>query len=141
MKLYTKMGAPIESADPKTGYVAFEEGFNEANFSRQFTPEQFRHLVGHVDLDMSRYDAEGITHLGILEKLKVRRADERVPVAHQMVIAASVAAIVGLFCAHKVTFDREYREHGTEFKIMEIGPGVFARIDRKTGGIWKPPIE
>ncbi len=133
MKLYTKMGAPIESVDPKTGYVAFESGFEEAGFSRQFTPEQFRQLVGKSDLDVRSYDGDGITHLGVLEKEKVQRAQGRVPAWHQLAIATSLASILGLAVMNAPNPGMANAEDADGWRTTEIAPGVFMRVNYEKG--------
>lgn len=133
MKLYTKMGAPIESADPQTGYVTFEQGFDEANFSRQFTPEQFQRLVGKAGLDVRRYDGDGITHLGVLEKAKVSRVQECVPAWHRLAIATSLASILGIAVMNAPNPGTANVEDADGWRTTEVGPGVFMRVNYKKG--------
>lgn len=130
MKLYTKMGAPIESVDPKTGYVAFECGFEEAGFSRQFTPEQFRQLVGMADLNVRQYDGDGITHLGILEKAQVSRVQERVLAWYQLTIAASLAAVIGLSVTNAPP-DARSVEDADGWRTTQVAPSIFMRVNYK----------
>lgn len=135
MKLYTKMGAPVESADPESGYVVFAQDFEEAAFSRQFKTDQFQRLVEDNDLDVRHYDGGGITHVGVVEKAKVHRGHERVPLLHQMAIAASLAGVLGISYMQKLNVDKENAKRGEDSKIMEVGPGIFMRVNLKKGTV------
>ncbi len=137
IKLYKKMEAPIESADPESGLVVFGQDFEEAAFSRQFTEEQFRRLAENTGLEMSSYDGEGITHMGVLEKAKVQlnRTYERSPVYQQILAtAASIAFFVGAgYLQIKKT--EEVLAANKDSKVMEVAPGQFKIVDMKTGRI------
>lgn len=134
MALYEKIGAPIMSADPKTGYVAFEEGFHEADFSRQFTPDEFRLLTGYADLDVRSYDGDGITHLGILEKEKVRQKQVDPPAWVRYTVAASIAGLLTIAFADatdEAAKPAPWKEG--EYTMSEVGPGIFMRRNIATG--------
>jgi len=136
MDLYEKMGAPIESADPHSGLVEFGQDFEEASFSRQFEEDQIRRLAASAGLEFSRYDDSGITHMGVLEKAKVNRANKHAPVYQQVLAtAASVALIVGgMYVKMKKT--EAILAADKDAQVVEIGPGQFRIINWKTGKIY-----
>lgn len=136
MDLYGKMGAPIESADSQSGLVEFGKDFEEASFSRQFAEGQIRHLVAEAGLEFSHYDDSGITHMGVLEKTKVHRAEKHALVCQQVLAtAASIALIVGgMYVKMKKT--EEIFAADKDAQIVEIGPGQFRIINWKTGKIY-----
>lgn len=135
MKLYTKMEAPIETVDPHSGLVVFEEGFNEAAFSRQFKEEEIRKLLEASGLDVRLCDAKGITHMGIAEKAMVQRKHEDIPASYQMAIAASILVLIGgCFYADYQKIQRD-NAADPDSKVIEAGPGIYMRVNWKKGTV------
>lgn len=133
IKLYRKMNAPIESSDPKTGLVTFEEGFDEAAFSRQFRKNQFKDLVFNAGMDVASHDDTGITHVGVLRKQESAYVDRELPVWQQMAFAASMAAVLaGITYVGSVHAPRE--EYDPDAKWSEVGPGFFMNVNKRRKG-------
>lgn len=136
MDLYAKMGAPIESADPESGLVVFGKDFEEASFSRQFGEDQLQSFADQSGLHLERYEGDGITHMGVLQKASVHANHERTPVYQQILAtAASVAFLLGsIHMSMEKT--KEILADDTDAKIMEIAPGQYRIVNFKAGKMY-----
>ena len=67
-EMYVAMKAPIESFCLETGLVEFEDGFDEASFSRQFSRSEVEDMVVRNGFELTYLDGEGITNLVVATK-------------------------------------------------------------------------
>lgn len=67
-EMYVAMQAPIESFCLETGLVEFEDGFDEASFSRQFSRSEVEDMVIRNGFELTYLDGEGITNLVVATK-------------------------------------------------------------------------